>query len=83
MTHDPVASDEAQFIVIPTQRGSSSLTELCQIAPSRQVEIVRIVGPTERPVRLVLRGPRARIAELHEQFSNELLFEEDRSLSLT
>jgi hypothetical protein len=54
--------------------------ELRQIARSKGVEIARVLGPDEKPVRLIIRGSRIKIAELRELFSNDCIFEEDRRL---
>lgn len=77
--------DEPQFIVVPRARGvraSKALAELRQIAASRQITVVRVVGPHAAPVRLIVRGPRDVLAKLQERYAHELLFEEDRPLGL-
>jgi len=77
-------SDVAQFIVAPrTTMGDSSgsLAELLRTAPSRGITIVRVVGPAESPRRLVIRGSKAEVAKLGQQFATSLVIEEDRPLS--
>lgn len=77
--------DEPQFIIVPRARGVSArkaLAELRQIEASRQITVVRVVGPDAAPVRLIVRGPRAVLDELQQRYAQELLFEEDRTLGL-
>ena len=84
MTNDSHSSDVAQFIVSPrttTGDGSGSLAELLRVAPSSGITIVRVVGSAQSPRRLIIRGSRAEIAKLGQQFATSLVIEEDRPLS--
>lgn len=77
-------SDQAQLIVAPRARTSANkraLAELCRLAPSRGILVIRIVGLHQEPERLVISASRAKIAELGAQYAQELCFEEDVRLS--
>jgi hypothetical protein len=88
MTYDPPSSEVTQFIVAPKSvtgggvPSSHALAELLRLGPSRHIAVVGIVGPQESPRRLLIRGSRAQVAKLQEEFANELVFEEDRPLGL-